>query len=133
MGVAIVSVVMNRGLTRNVARVLGAALIGSMAIAGCNSSPSGGGSSAGGGSASSQLPSLSGRTLVSGIDATFPPFEYVDDSGEIVGFGVDLGKSICDRVQCDIQFETAEWDGIFDRLAANEYDVIVSSATITRE
>ncbi|MEO1134550.1 MAG: transporter substrate-binding domain-containing protein, partial [Cyanobacteria bacterium J06639_1] len=103
---------MKRTLTQNIGLGLSAVLMGSLAIAGCSSAPSGEGES----SSSAQLPSLAGRTLVSGIDATFPPFESVNDGGDFVGFGVDLGKEICNRVQCQIEFEAADWDGIFDRL-----------------
>ncbi|MEM6446889.1 MAG: ABC transporter substrate-binding protein [Cyanobacteria bacterium J06642_2] len=103
-----------------------ALLVGSMTIAGCSAN-------APEGSTGSQVPSLEGRTLVSGVDATYPPFEYVDASGKTIGFGVDLADAICERIQCTVEFQTAEWDGIFDALAANEFDIVLSSATITSE
>ena len=36
-------------------------------------------------------------TLIVGFDASFPPYGYKDDSGEYVGFDLDLAQEVCDR------------------------------------
>jgi len=74
---------------------------------------------------------LQGRVLVVGSDTTFPPFESVNDSGEIVGFDVDIMNAICEKINCVAQFKTTAFDGIFVALAAGEFDMVVSGVTIT--
>ena len=36
-------------------------------------------------------------TLIVGFDASFPPYGYQDDSGEYVGFDLDLAQEVCKR------------------------------------
>ena|SRR5690606_27595864 len=76
---------------------------------------------------------LGGRVLVVGSDTTYPPFETVNEQGEIVGFDVDVFNAICERINCVAQFTTTAWDGIFAALANGEFDVVASGVTITAE
>jgi polar amino acid transport system substrate-binding protein len=85
------------------------------------------------GLALAQAPDLEGRELVVGSDTTYPPFETVNDQGQIVGFDVDVVNAVCERVNCVPQFQTTAWDGIFPALAAGEFDMVASGVTITEE
>lgn len=76
---------------------------------------------------------LGGREISVGSDTSYPPFEYVDESGTIVGFDVDLVHAICERINCVATFETTAWDGIFPALAAGEFDMVASGVSITPE
>jgi polar amino acid transport system substrate-binding protein len=76
---------------------------------------------------------LGGRVITIGSDTTYPPFEFVDEAGNVVGFDVDVMNAICERVNCVPQFVTTAWDGIFAALAAGEFDMVVSGVTITEE
>ena len=45
-----------------------------------------------------------GRQFVVGFDAEFPPYGYKDDSGEYVGFDLDLAQEVCNtahRLGCE--------------------------------
>jgi polar amino acid transport system substrate-binding protein len=73
-------------------------------------------------------------TFVIATDATWPPMEYVDESSkEIVGFDVDLMKEIAKAGNFEAVFKNTAWDGIFAGLAADKYDAVMSSVTITEE
>ena len=37
-------------------------------------------------------------TLTVGFDAEYAPYGYKDDSGEYVGFDLDLAQEVCDRM-----------------------------------
>lgn len=76
---------------------------------------------------------LGGRELVVGTDATYEPFEYVDDSGKIVGVDPDIFAALCEVANCKASFEATAWDGIFAALKAKEFDVLMSSITILPE
>ena len=76
---------------------------------------------------------LGGRTLVVGSDTTYPPFETVNQDGDIVGYDIDVLTAICERVNCVVQFQTTAWDGIFAALANGEFDVVASGVTITAD
>ncbi len=68
-----------------------------------------------------------------GTNAEYRPFEYVDESGEIVGFDVDLIKELAKRAGYEVELVNTKWDGIFTALAAGEFDVVASACTITDE
>jgi len=68
-----------------------------------------------------------------GTNAEYQPFEYVDESGEIVGFDIELLKAIGERAGFTPEFVNTRWDGIFVALASGEFDTVVSAVTITPE
>lgn len=76
---------------------------------------------------------LGGKALRIGSDTAYPPFEFVNESNQIVGFDVDLLNAICEKAGCTATFQTANFDGIFAALAAGEYDAVASAVTITAE
>ncbi len=73
------------------------------------------------------------KTVRFGMDATYAPFESVDPKGEIVGFEVDYGKAICERIHVTCSFQNQDWDGIIPSLLSGKFDVIFSSMNITEE
>jgi len=83
--------------------------------------------------AGAAVPDLGGREIKIGSDTTYPPFEYVDESKQIVGFDPDLLAEICRRANCRATFITTGWDGIFAALAQGQFDAVASGVTITDE
>ena len=71
--------------------------------------------------------------LTVGINAEYPPFESVDDAGNIVGFDADLMNAIAAAADFEFEFVNTRWDGIFVALASGEFDAVISAATITAE
>ena len=71
--------------------------------------------------------------IVVGTNAEYPPFEYVDETGKIVGFDPDLFDAIAKAAGFEYEFVNTKWDGIFVALAAGEFDAVMSAATITDE
>lgn len=79
------------------------------------------------------VPDLGGREIKIGSDTTYPPFEYVDENKNIIGFDPEMMDEICKRANCKAQFITTAWDGIFVALAQGQFDAVVSGVTITEE
>jgi polar amino acid transport system substrate-binding protein len=67
------------------------------------------------------------------MDATYPPFEYVDPNGEIAGFDREIGELLCQRMNVTCTFANQAWDGIIPGLLGGQYDAIVSGMAITEE
>ena len=77
---------------------------------------------------------LGGRTLLIGSDTTYPPMEFVDDNRQIVGFDVDMMNEIGKLINAEIEFKTfPSFDAIFAALANKEFDLVVSSVSVTEE
>jgi polar amino acid transport system substrate-binding protein len=74
-----------------------------------------------------------GEKYVIGTDSTYPPFEFVDASGTIQGFDIDITKALCAEMKAECSFVSTDWDGIIPALNAKKFDMIVSSMSITPE
>ena len=61
----------------------------------------------------------------------YPPFNYFDDSGEVVGFDVDVGKEIAERLGVELDYVTSDFDGRTEGLRSKRYDAILGSMAIT--
>ena len=66
-------------------------------------------------------------------NANWPPLEYVDENGEIVGFEIDLIKAISETSGVPMDYVNTSWDTIFAGLANGQYDGIASGVTVTEE
>ena len=68
-----------------------------------------------------------------GTNAEYPPFESVDDAGDIIGFDIDIMNAIAEAAGLEVEFVNTRWDGIFVALSSGEFDAVISAATITDE
>lgn len=71
--------------------------------------------------------------IIVGTEATYPPFESVDEDGNIIGFDIDLFTEVANRAGVEVEFQNTVWDGIFVALANGEFDAVVGAVTITPE
>ncbi len=60
------------------------------------------------------------------LDPSFPPFEYVDESGQAAGFDVDLARELAQYLGVEAHFVTTTYDGLYDALTVGRADVIIS-------
>lgn len=72
-------------------------------------------------------------TLRIAMSGTFPPFSFVDDANNVVGFDVDIGTEIAKRLGVKAEIVTTPFDGIIAGLIAGKFDTVVGSMTITEE
>lgn len=60
-------------------------------------------------------------------EGAYPPFNFVDDKGELAGFDVDIAKALCNDLDRECTFVAVQWADIIGGLQAGKYDVIVAS------
>jgi polar amino acid transport system substrate-binding protein len=74
-----------------------------------------------------------GKLLIA-ADAAYAPNEYtLEDSEEIIGMDVDLGKAIGKTLGLEVEFVNASFDGILAGIQAGRYEASMSSFTDTKE
>jgi L-cystine transport system substrate-binding protein len=68
-----------------------------------------------------------------GTEGTYAPFTYHDDTGKLVGFDVEIGEAIAQKLGVKAQFLEGRWDGLIAGLDANRYDAVINQVGITEE
>ena len=69
-------------------------------------------------------------TFTVGFDAEFPPYGYMDDNGEYVGFDLDLAQEVCDRNGWELVKQPIDWDAKDMELSSGSIDCIWNGFTI---
>lgn len=68
--------------------------------------------------------------MVMGFDASFPPYGYIDDDGEYIGFDIDLAKEVCERLDIKLVLQPIDWNSKDMELEAGTIDCIWNGFTI---
>jgi cystine transport system substrate-binding protein len=114
-------------MSRNRALLTAAAASAALlALTGCGSSGESGG-------AGEELGLVSGDTLTVATEGTYRPFSYHDESGELVGYDVEVAEAVAEKLGVEVTFEETQWDAIFAGLDAGRFDTIANQVSITPE
>ena len=60
------------------------------------------------------------------VEGVYPPWNYHDDSGALVGFDVELATAIAEKLGVKAEFAETAWDGIFAGLDAGRWDIVAN-------
>ncbi len=66
-------------------------------------------------------------------EGAYPPWNFRDASGKLVGFEVDLAKALCSRMNVACEVVPQKWRGIIKGLNAEKYDAIMAAMSITTD
>lgn len=67
------------------------------------------------------------------MEGTWAPWTYHDESDNLVGFDVEVGKAIAEKLGVEAEFIEGEWDGLFAGLNSGRYDLIINGVDWTEE
>ena len=70
------------------------------------------------------------KTLTVGFDAEYPPFGYMDENGEYVGFDLDIAQKVCDNLGWELVKKPINWDSKDMELNSGNIDCIWNGFTI---
>jgi len=68
-----------------------------------------------------------------GTEGAYPPWNFINDDGDIDGFERELGDELCARADLTCEWVKNEWDSIIPNLVSGNYDVIIAGMSITDE
>ena len=82
---------------------------------------------------SAGLAMADGKTIRMGTEGAYPPYNFINDAGEVDGFERDLGDALCERAELTCEWVKNDWDSIIPNLVSSNYDTIMAGMSITAE
>jgi polar amino acid transport system substrate-binding protein len=73
------------------------------------------------------------QTVRMGTEGAYPPYNFINDAGEVDGFERELGDELCQRAALTCEWVTNDWDSIIPNLVSGNYDTIIAGMSITDE
>lgn len=73
------------------------------------------------------------QTVRLSTEGAYPPFNFINDKGEVDGFERQLGDELCKRAELTCEWVTNDWDSIIPNLLSGNYDAIIAGMSITAE
>ena len=73
------------------------------------------------------------QTVRMGTEGAYPPYNFINDSGEVDGFERELGDELCARAELTCEWVKNDWDSIIPNLVSSNYDTIMAGMSITDE
>tara|TARA_R110002094_G_scaffold110677_1_gene107798 strand:+ start:2390 stop:3124 length:735 start_codon:yes stop_codon:yes gene_type:complete len=74
-----------------------------------------------------------GKTIRMGTEGAYPPYNFINDAGEVDGFERELGDELCKRAELTCEWVKNDWDSIIPNLVSGNYDTIMAGMSITDE
>lgn len=67
------------------------------------------------------------------MEGTWAPWTYHDSNDNLVGYDVEIGQAIAEKLGVKANFIEGEWDGLLAGLEAGRYDLMINGVDITPE
>jgi polar amino acid transport system substrate-binding protein len=77
-------------------------------------------------------PGAAADKLVAGVEASFPPWAYVED-GEYKGIAIDAMRAIAEDQDMEVEFQDLPWPSLIPALAKGRIDLLVTGLNVTEE
>ncbi|MFN4008344.1 MAG: transporter substrate-binding domain-containing protein [Pannonibacter sp.] len=82
------------------------------------------------GAIASDVPDLKGREVVVVTENAYPPLQFIDKSGQAVGWEYDAVAEIAKRLNIKVTYQNSSWDAMIPAVSAGEYDIGMTGITI---
>lgn len=73
------------------------------------------------------------NTLTMGTNAAFPPYEFVDDDGNIVGIDAEIAAALAEKLGMELEIKDMEFDSLITACAGGSVDVVLAGMTVNDE
>lgn len=73
------------------------------------------------------------KNLIIATESSFKPFSYLDNTGKLIGFEIDLANALCEEMKAKCDIVAQDWDSLIPSLQANKSDAIMAGMSITPE
>lgn len=75
----------------------------------------------------------SANKVVVGTSADYPPYEYVDETGQMVGFDIELMEEIAQRMGVELEWQDMPFDSLIAAVQEGKIDMSISCFNYSEE
>lgn len=68
-----------------------------------------------------------------GTEGAYPPYNFINDAGDVDGFERELGDELCVRAELTCEWVKNDWDSIIPNLVSSNYDTIMAGMSINEQ
>lgn len=80
--------------------------------------------------AAGHLPDLGGQEVTVVTENAYPPLQFIDNSGDAVGWEYDAMAEIAKRLNIAVSYETISWDAMIAAVSEGQFDIGMTGITI---
>ncbi len=80
-----------------------------------------------------EKPPSNGVTIRFLTSPDFPPFNYQNASGELVGFNIDLAQALCKEIEVACTIQARGWEALLPALRDNLGDAVISGFSSAKD
>ncbi len=122
-------------LSPDIRRVMSAALLAALVMAGANGPSSAKATPASCAALQEKYPDWKGKTLVNAINPHTPGYESIDpkDPTKYVGYDIDLGEAIGDCLGFKLSYKAVTFAALLTTLSSGQADIVISDIYATEE
>ena len=73
------------------------------------------------------------KKLVMGTNAEFPPYEYVDDNGKIVGIDAEIAQAVAEKMGYELEIRDMKFDSLITAVQSGNIDFALAGMTVSEE
>lgn len=131
---------------KKIAFLLAALMLLTAGLAGCGGSGDSGDTDAGASQAETQQPEDTGAadagttdtaadsgTLVMGTNATFPPYEFVDENNEVAGIDAEIAAALAQKMGMELEIKDMAFDSLIPAVQGGAIDFAMAGMTVNEE
>ncbi len=71
--------------------------------------------------------------VVIATEGMWEPWTYMDENGNLVGYDVELGRKIAEKLGVEAEFVTGDFTGFLTGLDNGQYDLVINGIDVTEE
>ncbi|WP_417595065.1 substrate-binding periplasmic protein [Oceanospirillum sp.] len=73
------------------------------------------------------------ETIKIGISISFPPFNFLDENGNVSGYNADVAMAVCEKMKTHCEFTILSFPDVITALETNEIQLAASNLLWTEE
>ena len=78
-----------------------------------------------------EITTIEAGKLTISTSPDFPPYEYLDDNGDVVGIEIDILNLIAEKLGLELQIDPMDFDSALLAVQQGKSDMVVSGVTVT--